>query len=264
MDVKLTIPKAWNDLSQRQLENIAYQFHCYEQLVKDNPETIRDTEARLFYQICKELLIENKVAHIKIAMKELLPETLVNFTKFIYDGIKRTKFPYSVNIGDETYYGPAQRLRNLTIGEFSFVDAIFYRWRTSKNDLWLTVLCASLYRKKATFRNDRDIRKPFVKQAVDARADVFKCLPLKTRLAIGYAYEGCRSHISNAFPVLFPKPVKLEGQVTPIKNKYVSFGEIVLDKIEGDPSKLSETNQVMTYDFLNILTNDINKLRKKT
>lgn len=263
MHIKLTIPQTWNDLSDIQLQNVVYQFHCYQEIIKDSPESEAQTATKLYLQISKELLRGNKRNAILVALKEIRPKAFVPLTKFIYESVGRTKFIPFVKIKETIYHAPGQRMRNCTAGEFSYVDAVFYRWRNSKEDIWLDVLCAALYREKADGPTDIDLRKPFVKQAVDYRADIFDGLALKTKLAIAYTYEGTRNHIADTFPLIFPKPIKIEGQPTPKQGKYISFGEIILDKIEGDPSKLERSNNVNMYDFLNIVNNDIKNLKKR-
>ena len=263
MHIKLTIPTKWNDLSPLQLQNVAHQLYCYQHIIKDSPETEAETSARLFLQLSKELLRGNKWKAIRVALQEMRPKSFVPLTKFIYEKNTRTKFIPEITVCKSKYYSPGQRLRNCTIGEFSFVDAVYYKWRQTKQPIWLTVLCAALYRPASENPSAIDVRRPFAKQAVDARADIFQLLPLKMQLAIGYTYEGCRNHIADTFPLIFPKPVEVEGQTVKKPEKYTSFGEIVLDKIQGDPSKLEQTNGVLLYDFLNIINNDIKNQRKK-
>lgn len=263
MQINLSIPQKWNNLSTDQLQNIALQFHLYQEIVKDSPKTESQTAARLFLQLSKELLRGNKWQAIRVALKEMRPKAFVELTKFLYEKADRTKFIPQIKVDGSVYHSPGQRIRNITIGEFSFADAVFYKWKQTKQPIWLTVLCATLYRPAADELNDIDIRKPFVKQAVDARADIFQLLPLKTQLAIGATYEGCRNHIADTFPLIFPKPIVIEGQPKPKPGKYVSFGEIILQKIDGDPSKLMQTNNVLAYDFLNIINNDIKNFRKQ-
>mgnify|MGYP003663653431 CR=1 FL=1 len=262
MDINLTIPQKWNDLSFVQLRNVVHQFHCYQQIIKDNAEAVAETSFYLSLQLSKELIRGNSWKSVKIALNEIQPKAYIPWVQFLYDRIDRTKFIPFVEIEKVKYFAPGQRLRNITIGEFSFADAVFYKWRQTKNDIWLSVLCATLYRERAKEPNEIDNRTPYIKQAVDTRADEFEKLDLKTKLAIAYTYEGCRNHIADTFPLIFPKPVEIEGQTKPQPKKYVSFGEIVLDKINGDPSKLNETNKVFMYDFLSIVQNDIKNLRK--
>lgn len=265
MAVNLTIPTTWNQLSQTQLQNIVRQMQAFQEIVKDTPALLAASSSKLFTQIAKELLRGNTPDDIKIALEEITPQGYEPYTNFIYAGVDRTKFIPSVKVGRTTYYGPDIRYRNATIAEFAFVDAAFYKWRQTEQPMWLNVLCASLYRESAPQPTEIDIRKPFVKgKSVDDRADVFTKLSYKTKLAIAYTYEGCRNRIAKQYPNVFPAPVIDETDPKPMqKREYVSFGEIIYDKIEGDPSKLQITNNVLATDFLSIYEKDIKAMRKK-
>ncbi len=263
-DVKVNVnmPAGWNDLSFQQLDNIAHQFHCYNEIIKDNVELLERTSQRLYYQVTKELLRGNSWFATRKVLREVHPKEYVPFTKFIYEGVDRTKFRPFVKLKGTVYHAPDTRLRNITIGEFSFVDAAFYQWTQTNNPIWLNVLCASLYREASSSPSDIDIRKRFLKQAVDRRADVFESFSLKKKLGIAKSYEGCRNHVANSFPRIFPKPVKIEGVENPVKKRYVSFGQVILNKIEGDPSKLESSNNTNMYDFLSIIDADIDRIKK--
>jgi len=265
MVVNLTIPQTWNELSETQLKNIAHQLECFQTLVKDSPDAITLAATKLYYQLSKELLRHNTWQNIRIALKEIQPKAFQDLTKYLYQSVERTTFIPSVKIKNVTYHAPATRLRNSTIAEFAFADVAFYKWRQTHNNIWLSVLCATLYREEATLPTDIDIRKPFIKLAVDNCADAFQKLNPKTKLAIAYSYQGCRGHIANTYPLIFPKPIEPEEGEAPIqtKKKYISFSEIILDKIEGDPSKLEATNNILLNDFLAIYNNDIKKINKK-
>lgn len=263
MVVNINIPTTWNALSQQQFNNIVYQLECYQIIIKDTPQAIAKATTQLYMQLCKELLRHNNWKAIRWALREVQPKAFKPHTQFLYNGVERTSFQPTIKIKATTYHAPAIRMRNSTIAEFAYVDSAYYKWRTTMQPIWLNVLCAALYREADPQPNDIDIRKPFIKQAVDARADIFETLDYQTKLAIAYTYEGCRNHIANTFPLIFPKPIKVEGEEhKPKKQKYVSFGEIIIDKIEGDPSKLHITNSVMLYDFLSIYNQDIKNMRK--
>lgn len=262
MVININIPQSWNDLSETQFKNIAYQLECHQTLIKDTPQAFQEYDTALYLQLCKELLRHNGWKNIRIALSEIQPKAYQAFCKFIFGGIARTKFTPQIKIKKTVYHAPGMRLRNSTIAEFAFVDSVYYKWRQTHEVIWLNVLCATLYREAATNPSDIDHRKPFIKQAVDKRADAFSDVDYQTKLAIAYAYEGCRNHVAKTYPLIFPKPIKTEDSAPIKKTKYVSFGEIILDKIEGDPSKLHITNNVMLYDFLSIYNNDIKKLNK--
>lgn len=262
MVINLNIPQTWNDLSETQFKNIVYQLECYHTLVKDTPQALENYTTALYLQICKELLRHNPWKSIRIALKEIQPKAYNTFSKFIYSGIERTKFTPQIKINNTIYHAPDMRMRNSTIAEFAFADTAYYKWRQTKNPMWLNVLCAALYREAATSKTETDIRKPFIKQTVDKRADAFFKIDHQTKLAIAYTYEGCRGHIAKTYPLIFPKPIEVEGAAPIKKQKYISFGEIIIEKIAGDPSKLAHTNNVMLYDFLSIYNADMKKLRK--
>ena len=262
MSIRLTIPTSWNQLTPVQLGNVAFQLHCYQQIIKDTPETVNLTSAKLYLEVAKELLRGNGWRAVQKALKEIRPMAFISWSKFIYQRVDRTKYIPFVKVGGVKYYPPAQRLRNITIGEFAFVDAVWYQWRETQKPIWLNVFCAALYREQAEEPNELDNRRPFVKQSVDARADIFSKLSLKQKLAIDYTYEGCRNHIADTYPLIFPKPVEREDGTPPKKQKYTSFGKIVMEKLNGDPSKLETTNNVLANDFLNIMTLDIQRINK--
>lgn len=266
MRLNLTIPETWNQLSPTQLQNIVYQIHCFQTIVKDNAQALSITSAKLYVQVAKEMLRGNKWFSVQRALKEIQPKEFFVWCKFLYDSVERTKFIPPLKIKGILYYPPGQRLRNISIGEFAFADSAYDQWRKTKKHIWLDVLCATLYREHTEGNPELDIRRPFIKQAVDVRADKFKTLSFKTKLTIAACYEGCRNHIERSYPTIFPAPPKTkegEEQVTnPVKAKYVSFGKLVIMKIDGDPAKLEQTNSVLAYDFLNIMASDIEKARK--
>jgi len=269
-DINLTLPTSWNELSVTQLKNVTEQLDLYQKLIKEFPEQLENLSVQLHLQLAKELLRGNKYKNVSIALNEIPPKEFIPWTTFIYK-ISRTKFISTVTINKQTFYAPDIRFRNATINEFSYVDAVWYRWRTSQKEIWLNVLCAALYREHKYNKVQRfinklikkptpiDVRVKFLKLANDARADKFNNLDYKTKLAIAYTYEGCRNNIANSFPNVFPKPVVIEGE--PLKKlanqKYQSFRKIILEKIKGDPSKLDKTNNILVFDFLSIVEQDI-------
>ena len=277
MKINITIPTSWNELSQKQFSNIVHQLETYQRIIKDSPQVVAETSAKLYLQLSKELLRNNSYKNIRRVLNEIHPKEFIKWTKFLYAKISRTKFKQTITIDKHIFYGPGIRFRNATIAEFSYVDAVWYKWRMSQQEIWLDVLCAALYREHYQTKWQRfinklfptpvpvDIRAKFLKQTVDARADIFGKLATKEKLAIAYTYEGCRNHIAKTFPHVFPEPVKVDGKVVPTlsNNKYVSFGEIILDKIKGDPSKLADTNNVLVYDFLAIVEKDIKDFNKR-
>ena len=256
--IHLTLPTSWNELSEKQFKNIVFQIECYHFTVKENQKAELETRTRLYISVAKEFLRGNTYKAIKTALAEIPPEEYQTYTKFIFSKNQRTIFATSLKIKGFTFYGPAQRLRNVTIGEFSLADSLYYNWRKTTNVNYLNALCATLYRQKDKTSSETDKRKAFNKLLVDTDAVLFKDVNYKTKLAIAYTYEGCRNYFIDTYKNIFPK--KQHNQQT-LNNKYTPFGEIILDKIKGDPSKLKTTQNLLTSDFLAIYDKDIRDLK---
>lgn len=257
-EIQLTLPSTWNELSQTQLENIAFQIECYHFEIRDNQGAELEIRTRLYIAAAKELLRGNTFKNIKTALQEIPPAEYSAFTKFIFDKNQRTVFRETLKIKGTSFYGPAKRLRNVTIGEFSFADALYYNWKQTFNTGYLNALCATLYRKTDATATEIDKRKPFNKLLVDDTIKTFETVEYKTKLAIAYTYEGCRNNFIDTYKNIFPK--REHNQPT-LKSKYTPFGEIILDKIKGDPSKLKTTQNLLTSDFLAIYDKDIRDLK---
>lgn len=257
-EIRLTLPTSWNQLSKKQLENIAFQIECYHFEIRDNKDAELETRTRLYISVAKEFLRGNKFHNIRIALKEIQPKEYAKLTKFIFEQNTRTFFEESIKIKGSTYFGPAVRLRNVTIGEFALADSLFYNWKQSFKVGYLNALCATLYRKSDDSATEIDKRKKFNKLLVDSDSLAFKNVNYKTKLAIAYSYEGCRNNFIDTYKNIFPK--KQHSQPT-LKSKYTPFGEIILDKIKGDPSKLQTTQNLLASDFLAIYDKDIRDLK---
>lgn len=257
-EIQLTLPTSWNELSKKQLENIAFQIECYHFEIRDNKEAELETRTRLYISVAKEFLRGNKYQHIRIALKEIQPKEYAELTKFIFEKNSRTVFEENLKIKNTIYYGPAARLRNITIGEFSLSDSLFYKWKQSFNVGYLNALCATLYRVTDNTATEVDTRQNFNKLLVDNNAKNFVNVNYKTKLAIAYTYEGCRNNFIDTYKNIFPKR---EITQPTLSSKYTPFGEIILDKIKGDPSKLKTTQNLLATDFLAIYDKDIRDLK---
>lgn len=251
MTVNLNIPQHWDDLSTKQLQNICSQLHYNYVLIENKHD--HDTINKVTYlAIAKELLRHNSYASIKVALRELRPKAFLPYVDFIFNQpCNRLQFP-EVN---QTLATPSARLKDISIGELSYTDALFYRFNQSKTIAYLNRLCAALYRPPHT---------PFSKQFAEANTPFFEPLPLDLKLAIAKAFEGSRNYISLQFPTVFPKP-KTQHQTTNTKTKpvYVPFGHLIAVKIDFDPSKLEHVEQMNAYKFLALYETELRELKKK-
>ena len=258
MNIRLTIPTTWNDLSSRQVENICHALHC-NKISTNNQVNNNALEINTIthFIISKELLRGNRFFKVRVALKQLRVKAYAEFSKFIYTNNALHRFPEYVKINGKRYYGPAFRIKNVTIGEFSFVDALYYKWSTTNEVIYLDVLCSALYRRKAKRQNPTDIREPFNKMLAETNTELFQKLSLKKKLAIAYAFEGSRNYLVNMHPNIFPKRKTNPEAKTTKPPKYVPFGKLISAKIQYDPSKIEAVENILAYKFFSIYENEL-------
>lgn len=252
--INIDLVTNWNDLTVKQLEHIAIDLHVAEKLYPDNEE---EKNRMLYVSFWKTLLRENTMRATAVALREIPIADITPYIKFLFTGIKRTTFLPSIKVGFFKSVAPGPRLNNITIAEFSLADAAFYMWRKNKDEAYLNLLCAILYRPKKWFGNKQtDARQEFNKFTAEKRADRFKRLPLKTKLAISLMYEGCRNHLIDTRPYLFPKS---DGNTN---HTYEGFQKIILAKSGGKFGNYTETNNALAVDFLNELEEELKTAKK--
>lgn len=244
-EVKITLPKSWNELSNSQLDSIAFLFHTMK------PSASFDL--KIFYILLnvKWFQIIEK-AKIRIVLWNIPMSELRKNYDFIYSKNDRTNFAkyiktkLSHRAQSRCFFSPQDRLSNLTADEFSVADDLHIKWRETKNVEYLHYLAAILYTKTTT-------RKEFDKNALHESALLFRKVPIAKLLAIEITYFGCKNHLVKRFPKVFPAPVP--GVQKPKKN--YGFGKIILAMTKGDLSKLETIKRVNIYAFLEQFEEDL-------
>lgn len=140
-----------------------------------------------------------------------------------------------------SYYGPDDKLSNVTAYEFfNACEPLYWKYKNNGDESALTSLCAVLYRPKRWGTVVNDIRKPFTDAGTRKRSKWFSYLPLNTRRAILFNYEGCRNFIVKNHPKAF----KASAGGT---NKR---GDVTLSLAGGPLGDLNSTRNTNLYDFL--------------
>lgn len=144
------------------------------------------------------------------------------------------------------YYGPADKLANLTAHEFfNICEPLYWQYKKTNDERHLNALCAVLYRRKRTGIIDDDIREPITDAGIGLRAKRFKQLALGFKLAILFNYEGCRNFITGKYPEAF------EGK----KGKSKRPGDVTLALAGGPLGDHPATKITNLYTFLRHLVN---------
>ena len=187
------------------------------------------------------------------------------FVEWVFDLDELYQFPKFVRVRFRKFYGPADKLANLTMEEFSFADLFFYEWTQNRDDNdALNRLMTVLYRPKAKHPAPEDVREPFEKSLLPERAKYIQRLNRDVKLAVAMAFAGSRQYIEKQFPVIFPKRKKTDDAFEK-KNTYRPFTEVIralaLDEVQafGDYYKTSQAN---VYDFMAILQDKIKHQRE--
>jgi hypothetical protein len=224
-------PSNWNECTEAQL--LSWGAICLKKL--DLPDAVR-LSIIVFYNIPFKVFKTIPEAG-KVQLAHTLPFLFGenNLVKWIIPKIEQNK---------QTYYGPADRLENLTIGEFSKTELYYQIYVKQNNPLALDMLIAALYRPQRNGLADRDIREDFTEIGTKDRAEQFSTLEPKLRQAILLNYEGCRNFIRKNFLDKLPNDGKGEQQ------EIFDFNKVILNVAGGKFGTKSETDKAWLFDFL--------------
>ncbi len=244
-DVKIYIPKSWDEMKQKQLENIAFLFNTSKTNVR-------------FYVTLFFLLADykwwqfSKKAKLRIVLRNCPLSDLHKSYEYVFKENNRTIFPDKIKIGKVHYFPPQNKIANLTADEFAVVDDLHIKFRETNNIEYLQYMAAVLYTTSKT-------RPLFDKNDLHDKALTFKRLPYKKLFAMELAYFGCKNSLVKRFPDAFPeaKPGSKNS-----KKKY-GFSKVILSMAKGDLSKVETIKKVNIYTFLEQFEEDLTPLKKK-
>lgn len=268
MVLNINIPTQWNQLSFNQLKeitNIIEYFHSREDKIKASPSFL----TRMYFQIIKQLLRNNNFLKTWYAINKIPVGHYKDYVSFIFKDVNRTKFVERLHVKGKWRISPASKLSNITIKEFSFIDVLYYNWKITKDQRYLDLLCAALYREedKSLSKNSIDYRVPFSNLWVEKTVEDWKNVPKKVKYSIAYTYEGCRNYTRGLYKNVFPQTkgkVDVEGkEIKPNKQEYVPFGKLIHYKVGFDPSKIKDAENILMHEFLSIWENELVEIQKR-
>lgn len=233
MNLEFNIPTDWNQLTERQRWKIS-------DLIYNTAEGSKGVYfAALYYLFCpnKTWSRSGLKEHYKFLRLVLqVPfSSLLPHISFLFTGLNLHKFPKYVTVRGVKYYGPADRLSNLTIEEFNFAYKFFFDWAVSKDPSALDRLVTAIYR-PARKKKRGDIRELFDIASITARGNVFPKLATEEKLAIGMAFRGSVDYMFSKYTTLFPTPkVKKKDDSKP---KYQSMVPMINAMFMGENQPL--------------------------
>lgn len=251
MGLNFQVAESWNGLNEYQLKNISYLL-----LTKGSIDSYSELKNKLLYYLFVPKLSFRNYRRFRRLVSEVPIRELDSYISFIESSITRTRFIPVLKIGGNTFYGPADRLANLTIEEFAAADLFFYNWKSKDSLTDLDRLITILYRERAEIPSSTDIRKVYSKFDLIERGKVIPKLDVKTKMAIGLTYLSCRNLIVKKYPVVFSKNRVEEKR----KKKYQSFSGVIIsmcmDEIQplGDYERVKDT---LVDEFFSLLSESI-------
>lgn len=244
------VAESWSQLNEWQLEEIAHLFIA----------STEDNFAENFQKMIFILFQKHKGFHSEKKLYDLLNQVTIDqlapFAKFLLETTTLYSFPEINGL-----IKPSDRLGNIEVKQFSFIDKLFDDWENDRSEINLRRFVASLYRLHLVF-DDLDL--PAVAKITDTISE-------KKRERIALAYKFCRILIWNTFPVIFPKKKEEteEEKLQPVftkKPKYQSFDKIILTLVFSEEQPLGtkqQADQTRIYAFLNVLQESILRFKEK-
>lgn len=110
-----------------------------------------------------------------------------------------------ITIGDETFVGPEDELKDITVSQFAFADKFLNTFLKKKDEQFLDLLVATIYHPKG---------EKFRKEEIENTAEYIHQLELDKRLAILAFFIGSRNKIAENNKDIFKKSNKVNRSKT--------------------------------------------------
>ncbi|PKH50870.1 hypothetical protein CXF68_09300 [Tenacibaculum sp. Bg11-29] len=202
MKLKFKMPTSWNELTDIQLNKIAILFFSETSDILFDVALFKILNKYAWYKL--KLRIK-----IKLLLKNVPMIDIKNLYLNFYTKQNLTRFISEVKANRKTYYAPADRLTNLTIGEFSMCEDLFLSFQNNINNKAagygvpaLRWLAAVLYSDQKIIRADLDKNQlPFLVQD-------FKNVPVGFLYSMALSYKGCKDYIASLekYKIIYPAP----------------------------------------------------------
>ena len=260
--IKLTVTTNWNDLTNTQLKKVAKLFFTPQK--NEAIQAFRIFKIVSNYKWYKFKLLRKIVTLFKVRTLTKIKQTY----SFLFQKQDLTRFIKSVRIGFKKYYAPADRLNNLSIGEFSVCEDLYLGYLRNANkpevsNTYLQYLFAVLY-----INNKKSVRPQFQKESLDTLVDHISKVKQTYLLTTLLSYKGCRDAIvkNPKYRAIFPKPKESE-QNQPKKALEIptssGWSDVILSfsgKLFGDYQKTYNTN---LYTFLDAYEKELETINQK-
>ena len=239
-------PRSWNDLTRAQILFICELFSRGKEennfltrialhVFKLKPlKALREGEFFLFLQGRKRIILSPEQVTSLSKKFSWLKET---------SDLTKQKLP-EVRIGLRKYYGPDDKLFNLTFAEYQTAENFYLAFNKTRDQKYLDLLVATLYRRQiknyrrirnaTAFKGDR--REDFNDYLVESRVKKIRRLNIAKKFAIYQYFMGCMSHLQKTYPLVIQESKAIAG-TDKIYNHTMLIEFLKGDDINADPLK---------------------------
>lgn len=154
----------------------------------------------------------------------------------------------SFKVNGTVYFGPADKLFNITLSEFIHCETNLSKYIRTKDFQFLDRLIAILWRpqknalRRISNKYDGDRRTAFNDHKFEKRAIRIRALNKNTKIAILYFYQGCQAWYQNQFPHVFKGGKKASNNL--------GFLNLVDALTGGDVSKIDDIRKSLLMDVM--------------
>ena len=242
MEIHLTTPRSWKELSPRQLKYISF-------LMTNRQLTSEEIHAYAFIRFTGIRIIEkNKpsgywLCRYKKYFFHLSPEEIVSFCRqfsWLTSGILEvTPLP---ELAQRTH--AEVRLRGCPFKQYLACENYYQAYIFTKNEMYLNCLIAAFYTNGEKFDDNETL----------ANSKYFKKLPFHVRHTVFLWYYGLKSVLQQNFPHFFQKVESiLEDEDPPMPNMRTVINNMVRALTGGDITKTEAIYNIDTWEALSEL-----------
>jgi len=153
--------------------------------------------------------------------------------------IRKQPFPI-LKFRFKRFAGYENALTDMLFGEFIFAETYYYRYLTTKDEVWLNRLLAVLYR-----RVKKHTMQEFSEEAIEQNARLIASLPAYKKLVMRFYYDGCKEFLSRKFPQTLGS-----GGGGKAKDPFEDFHKITIAMTNGFPTEADGVRNTLLYDAL--------------
>lgn len=223
--VKYKIPSKWEEIPPQIFQRFAPKFFA----------------SKHFQEvICKFLEL-----YIKKSKLYLLANYIDTIEKML-DFLKTPNFTYNplphFKYSGTKYYSAGERLKYVTLYEFSYLDTYHFHFYKSKSEdqkqKFLNLFMSILYREKGKNTNESDIRIEFNPQNAELKAKKNQKIPNWIKNTALLYFQNSKEFYVNKYPNVFEKPQTSQSAKAP------DWNSLMIDLCGDDITKIEQVGKL--------------------